>query len=52
MNLESLQLLLYSDASFYNLPDGGTQGGHIVLCNKFSNSAPMTWNSTRLKTCD
>ena len=52
MNLESLQLLLYSDASFYNLPDGGTQGGYIVLCNKFSNSAPITWNSTRLKTCD
>ena len=50
MNLESLQLLLKSHASFNNLPDGGSQGGYIVfLCNKFSNSAPIAWNSTRLK---
>ena len=50
MNLESLQLLLYSDASFNNLPDGGSQGGYIVfLCDKFSNSALIAWNSTRLK---
>ena len=26
MNLESLQLLLHSDASFHNLPDGGKSG--------------------------
>ena len=46
MNLESLQLLLYSDASFNNLPDRGSQGRYIVfLCNKFSNSAPIAWNS-------
>ena len=50
MNLESLQLLLYSAASFNNLPDGGSQGGYIVfLCNKFSNLAPIAWNLTRLK---
>ena len=49
-NLESLQLLLYSDASFNNLPDRGSQGRYIVfLCDKFSNSAPIAWNSTRLK---
>ena len=50
MNLQSLHLLLYSDASFNNLPDGGSQGGYIVfLCNKFSNSASIAWNLTRLK---
>ena len=49
-NLESLQLLLYSDASFNNLPDRGSHGGYIVfLCDKFSNSAPIAWNLTRLK---
>ena len=48
MNLESLQLLLYSGASFNNLPEGGSQGGYIVfLCNKFS--VPIAWNLTRLK---
>ena len=31
MNLESLQLLLYSDASFNNLPDVGSQGGYMVF---------------------
>ena len=50
MNLESLQLLLYSDASFNNLPDKDSQGGYpVFLCDKFSNSAPIAWNSTRLK---
>ena len=48
MNLESLQLLLYSGASFNNLREGGSQGGYIVfLCNKFS--VPIAWNLTRLK---
>ena len=50
MNLESLQLLLYSDTSLNNLPYGGSQGRYIeFLCDKFSNSAPIVWNSTRLK---
>ena len=50
MNLESPQLLLYSVASFNNLPDGGSQGGYTVfLCDKFSSSVPIAWNSTRLK---
>ena len=50
MNLEFLQLLLYSDASFNNLPDAGSQAGYkVFLCNKFSNSAPIACNSTRLK---
>ena len=50
MNLGSLQLLLYSNASFNNLPEGASKGGYIVfLGNKFSNSAPIAWNSTRLK---
>ena len=50
MNLESPQLLLYSVASFNNLPDGGSQRGYTVfLCDKFSSSVPIAWNSTRLK---
>ena len=50
MNLEYPQLLLYSYTCFNNLPGGGSQGGYIVsLCDKFSNSAPIAWNSARLK---
>ena len=50
MDLESLQLLLYSDASFNSQPGWGSQGGDIVfLWNKFSKSAPIAWDSIRLK---
>ena len=53
MNLEYPQLLLYSYTSFNNLPGGGSQGGSqryiVSLSNKFSNSAPIAWNSARLK---
>ena len=50
MNLESLQLLLYSDTSFNILPDGGSQGGYIVfLRDKLSNSVPIAWSLTRFK---
>ena len=50
LDLESLHLKLYSYASFNNLPDGGSQGGYIIfLCDKFSKSVPLAWNSTRLK---
>ena len=50
LDLESIQIHLYSDASFNNLPDGGSQGGYIIfLCDKYRNSVPITWSSTRLK---
>ena len=50
INLESLQLLLHSDASFNNLADRGSQGGYIVfLCNKFSNSVSIAWISAGAK---
>ena len=50
LDLEFLHLKLYSDASFNNLPDGGSQGGYIIfLCDRFSKSVPLAWNSARLK---
>ena len=49
-DLNSLEIQLYSDASFNNLPDGGSQGGHIVfLRNQYRNSVPIVWSSTRIK---
>ena len=29
-----LSLLVYTDASLGNLPDGGTQGGYIIFCSQ------------------
>ena len=40
----------YSDASFNNLPNGGSQGGHIVfLCDSSNRCCPLTWTSATLK---
>ena len=50
LNIDSLHLTLYCDASFRNLPDGGSQGGHIVfLCDDDDNCCPIVWSSSRIK---
>ena len=50
LNQDKLHLKAFSDASYNNLHDGGSQGGHIVfLCDDKGNSAPIIWNSSRIK---
>ena len=50
LHIPSLRIAVYSDASFANLPDGSSQGGHIIfLCDKFRNSAPICWSSRKVK---
>ena len=45
-----LQLIAYCDASYGNLPDGGSQGGHIVFLTDASMSAaPLAWRSRKLR---
>ena len=49
-NLESgqLSLLVYTNVSLGNLPDGGTQGGYIIyLPNEKGKAIPICWNSRR-----
>ena len=49
-DLNSLEIQLYSDASFNNLPDRGSQGGHVVfLCHQYQNLVPIAWSSTTIK---
>ena len=49
LDLDSLEMYLYSDISFNNLPDGGSHGGYIVfICDKNNKSAPIAWNSSKL----
>ena len=46
----SLDIRCYSYASFNNLPNGGSQGGHLVFrCDSSDRCCPLTWNSTKLK---
>ena len=50
MHKSSLQIQLFSDASFNNLPDGGSQGGHIAfLKDEHHKMTPISWSSTRIK---
>ena len=47
---ESLHLIVFSDASFGNLPGGGSQLGYIVyMRDGDGNSVPITWASKRAR---
>ena len=48
-NLESLHLVVYTDASLGNLPCGGSQGGHIVFITDGENLCPIAWHSKKIK---
>lgn len=46
----ALRMIVFSDASFGNLPDGGTQGGHlIILMGENGKFSPLAWQSKRVK---
>ena len=48
--IENCKLVSYSDASFANLADCGSQGGCITfLCNDRGIAAPLSWHSKKLK---
>ena len=50
LNLSSIKLVSFSDASFNNLQKAGSQGGHIVfLADDENNCCPIEWKSNRIK---
>jgi len=50
LDITSTQVVVYSDSSFNNIDDGGSQGGQIVfLKDKFDRSCPIAWRSTRVR---
>ena len=50
LDLNSLSIKVFTDASFNNLPNGGSQGGQITfITDNENNSCPVHWNSSRLK---
>ena len=50
LNLSNIKLQLFTDASFNNLPNGGSQAGQIIfLTNDKSNTCPLYWNSSKIK---
>ena len=48
-SLSHLKLKVYSDASYRNLKEGRSQGGHIIFITDGVNSAPVAWHSTKIK---
>ena len=48
---EEFKLIVYHDASYANLKDGGSQGGYIVLLadKKEKSLLPIAWQSKRLR---
>ena len=48
LDLTNLKLRCYADASYGNLPDGGSQGGFYVELTDGIKSAPLDWQSKRL----
>ena len=49
-NLEKCKMLVYCDASFANLSNGGSQGGYVVfLVGENKKAVPIAWSSHRLK---
>mgnify|MGYP001796156622 CR=1 FL=1 len=49
-NQDTLRLQLFTDASFNNLPNGGSQAGQIIfLTDSENNASPIYWNSSKIK---
>ena len=50
LNINQVKLIVYTDASFNNLPNGGSQAGHIVfLSDSTGRSCPIAWSSAKIK---
>ena len=50
LNLTETNLMLFADASFNNLANCGSQGGHIIFLTDNHNLAvPLQWTSNRIK---
>ena len=49
LDLNDIKVRVFTDASYGNLPDGGSQGGiYIELCSGYK-SCPIDWESKRLR---
>ena len=50
LDLDSCHLVAFCDASFANLPDRGSQGGHIIfVTDQHGNYCVIAWQSKRIK---
>ena len=48
-SLKDMYIQVYTDASNANLPDGSSQGGHIVFLTDGEVSCPIAWHSKKIQ---
>ena len=50
INVENVNILVYSDSLFGNLPDGSSQGGYTILFTDDKGPfSPLTWQSKEIR---
>ena len=50
LDVESTEVVAFTDASFNNLNDRGSQGGQVIfLKDKYNQSCPISWKSNRVR---
>lgn len=50
LDLSSTHVVMFSDASFNNHPNGSSQGGYIVMIvDKHNQSCPISWKSNKVR---
>ena len=48
-SLEDMKVIVYTDASYANLPGGASQGGQLVFLTDGSYCAPILWHSRKIR---
>ena len=50
LDMNSIHIRSFADASYNSLRKGGSQGGHVIfLADKYNRCCPIEWKSNRLK---
>ena len=49
LNLNKVRIIAFADASFDNLPHGGSQGGSVIFLSDSKLAAPLQWSSNKIK---
>ena len=49
IDLKQAHIKVYTDASYQNCSDGGSQGGHVVFITDGTKSSPVAWHSKKVQ---
>ena len=49
VDMNSTYIKVFTDASYQNCPDGGSQGGHVVFLTDGIKSCPVAWHSKKVR---